>query len=295
MFRFGCWSGTILVAAVLFVGCGAGGGTNDENGVGLPAPNPAREGTVPVPSTTTPVRLAPLDCTSGAFEVAERILIERRRGTTATDCRSGLINVESEDCWTSCVDGAVFVDFDLDPSQRAEAGESASGVETMPVVYAARYAAESGGTFTEAETLVLEREGPTDPWRVIDVEVTDTSAAQSDARATIENYFAALRDRNHATAASLMAPAPSIEGRDDLGRLDDEGFLAGTSTEQIAAALELWCDSGAACDATPDVEIEVTAAHTLRAIATYDLPLGTFETTFVVDDNGLIGLPIKVG
>lgn len=246
----------------------------------------------------TSVRVTPVDCSRGPIEVAAHVLIERRLGTDAsdrTDCGGSVAGSQFDGCWTSCDDGSVFVDFDLDSAQPTEIESVNGDGETVSVNYAARYASDSDGTITEAETLVLARSARTEPWRIVRVETSDTSTAQDVALVDIQDFFVALRNGDYIAAAALIAPAPSMEGRDDLGRLADEGFLTGTSAEEIAAALALWCDSGAACDAIPSVEIEVTADHSIRAIATYQLSSGTFETTFLIDENGIVGLPIKAG
>jgi hypothetical protein len=286
-----------LASGVLLAACGVSGGTQQQSDAGLPA-LPVTNSSPAIPSTTTPVRLAPLVCVGGAVEVAERMLIERRRGVTAVGCGDGSRQAELDVCWSRCDDDQVFVDFDLNTTSpgHSRPGDDGDGDgETVAIDYAARYATEPGGTTTAAETLVLTRSDPTGRWVLTNLEVADTSAERTAATATMETYFAALRAGDYPTAAGLMLRAESVNGRDDLGRLVDEGFLTGTSLDEIADALAQWCESGAECTATPELEIEVTATHSLRAIATYQVPTGTFETTFLVDGSTVVGLPIKVG
>lgn len=284
----------VLACAVFVVGCGASDGAGLRSGGGLPTV-PAGGVVAVVPSTTTPVRLVGVDCVGGAVEVAERVLIERRRGFMAVACDGSSVLGGAGGCWLVCEDGRRFVDFDLDTTRPGHRRRVDGAGEAVVVDFAARYGtAVADGTTTVAESLVLTRSDPARGWTVAGLEVIDTTAARAAAATTMENYFAALRAADYATAVGLMDPAESVAGRDDLGRLADEGLLSGTSPAEVAAALQRWCERGAECMAIPDVEIEVTATHSLRAIATYHLPLGAFETTFRIEGSLIVGLPISV-
>jgi hypothetical protein len=301
-----------LVAAALLVACGAppdaasesAGGSSPDVGDTLDT----RGGTVetavprPPPSTTIPVTIDDRGCAGGPVEVAERILIERRQGSASPSCRhtdapaSGSGDLA---CWgPPCDDGRVFVDYDLDtthpPTERVD---PSTGAAEVVVPYAARH--RSGDSLTiAAETIVLRR-SEDGAWGLVTVEAVDLDAEIDAAQATAQRFLDALRLGDHRTAASLMvgeAGLPgSASGRDDLARLADDGLLTGTSVDEVAGALAAWCAGGAACATTPTVEVEITATHDLRIVATYELTAGTYATTLRVVEGLLEGLPIKVG
>lgn len=264
------------------------------------------------PSTTLPVQIEDRGCAGAPVEVAERILIERRRGQAAPTCLPTGPNPVGDPvddamgdttgdaagaCWSRCPDGRVFVDFDLDttraPTKRTNA---TSGAEETIVSFAARYST-GDGTTTSAEALVLQQSDAGDAWQLVELVEVDVAAKVEAAQEAAIRYFAAIRLGDFRAAAGVMTAdsTATTADRDDLRRLADEGMLSGTTIDEIASGLEHWCASGAECTREPTLEIEVTAAHEVRIIATYQLDVGTYETTFAFVDGVLEGLPVKVG
>lgn len=284
---------TLAIAISFVAACGVRDNGNGEQAVVLPAPAATASVLMTaVPSTTTPVPLTRDDCVGGPIETTERLLIERRRGQAFAGCDTGLELRDLEVCWSQCDDARVFVDFDLDASHPAQPYKRGITGEVVAVEFAARYAT-GPGTVTAAETLLLSRTEPSSAWRVVDLIASDTTRQEAAAMTAMEKFIAALRTQDYTAAADMIRPASTVVGRDDLGRLADEGFLDGTSITDIAVALKRWCQSGAECGESPAIEIEITATHSMRAIATYELALGTFETSLLVDDNLIVGLPIR--
>ncbi len=261
-----------------------------------PASDPSEH--EPAPSTTVPVPIDDHGCTGRPVEVVERILIERRQGVTAPACvRAGAVAVAGSSCWTVCADGRTFVDFELDTTSAPEQRIGADGAPETVVPFAARYAT-GDGTTTAAASAVLRPSADGARWELVAVLDVDMVVTLATARSSAERFVDALRTGDHHTAASLMTggadPPDLAAGRDDLGRLADDGFLVGTSTDAVADALAGWCASGASCDVVPTLELEVTAAHDVRVIATYELDGGTYEVAWHAADGRIEGLPIKV-
>jgi hypothetical protein len=165
------------------------------------------------------------------------------------------------------------------------------------VPYSARYVDETGAESTEAETLRFERVGSAGRWLVTDVTATDLSAARDAAAAILDRYFAALERGDDATVARLLlGAAPTVPAeRDDLGRLADEGMLAGGTPDDLARAVEAWCASGAACRAPDALRTEVTPRHTVRVVATYRIDGRDYDVVYTAAEVGgvaeVIGLP----
>lgn len=289
------WStAAVVTASLLLGGCQTSAQGEDDQAEGSTVLDPEVVSPSASSSTPSPVARGAFDCTRAVVDIAERVLTQRQRGIPATDCGPGLGTDQFDNCWTHCDGSTSFVDFDLDHSQPMQIDEPDDDAETVLVTYAARYASDSGGTFTEAATFTFTRPTAGEAWELVTVESIDINETQRAAGRMMDRYFSALRASDYALAAALMAPATSVGDRDDLGRLADEGLLTGPPQDQLADALERWCDRGAECIVMPKVEVEVASTHSFRAIATYQLAHEMFETTFLVDDDGIVGLPIKV-
>jgi hypothetical protein len=272
-----------------------GGSTADSTGTDPTAPG-STEGSLPPgspPPTTTPLPVAPLTCGESVVTIAERVLIERRQRTPAGDCMGSdalpPAGAPGPICWDRCADGRAFADFVLDP---AAVPEAATGSVAVP--YAARYVDATGVESTEAETLLFERSG--DGWVLTAVSPTDLGDERNRALDVIGDYLGAIAAGDHRRAAQLLlgtAPAAPIE-RDDLGRLADEGLLAGGGVDDVARAVEAWCSSGAVCRLPDGLRTEVTPRHTVRVVATYEVDGREYDVVFTVGASGadeVFGLP----
>lgn len=267
--------GAALVATLLASACGGDPTRSsaffDDETLPVARPSdPESPDTQPIPPTTVAEPVASYTC-DDPLMIAENLLLERRQGSPASNCADA-------DPWLDSPDD--FVDFTLDASDQSDDS----------VRFVAIHRTSDTTSEQRAETLEFEQ-GPDGAWRLTAHEQVDLADELADARSVATEYFDALGDGDRRIAAGLLAPTAAFTERPDLDRLEADGLLADRTVDDITAALDAWCGSGAACDRPDDVEFEITPDHRIRIVATYDVGPTGFDVAFDTDGVSIVGIP----